>query len=541
LLLAAAFEVIIVARSPAVNNDGITFSKIAQKMAHSPVEAIIMPDQHPGYPAMILASRPLADVFGMRSEPERWLLAARIAAGLCGVLSVAALWLLARSVFDARIAGVCAVIFAGMPVLRQNAADAMSDAPHLLFYILAAWALVEGVKGAKSEWFIVAGIASGAAYWIRPEGLGVAVAGGAFLMLCCLWGRPLKRRQAFFAFCALAIAAGVVTWPYVELKDTITQKKDFLHLLSPQTWRSRAPGASDVAQETGAQATAAAGRASEGSGSGQVETSVGTGSLAPGPKESLLRAGDRLAGMSPLLSLVGRAVGRLIGEAVHTYYWFPVFPLLLGLFATGRQRPYGPAARFLFLLAAMNVCVLIGLYMLSGYISGRHVMPMVVVSMPWVASGVIVAAGWLTRLAARKRSPAPGTESCIAVWLLAALMVLPLLPRTLRPLHENKMILVAAARWIRENSQPGDRMLSNTPYVPWYADRPSHLVPGDAPHLRLKDATGALLHRFVVLDLDSFDLPATWREQLESDYVVRTPNLGVAGDREFLLMEAKAP
>ncbi len=92
------------------------------------------------------------------------------------------MWLFARDLFDETMASIAAIVFAVLPVPRADAVDAQSDTPHALFYLLAAWMAATGITSGSCRRLAAAGLACGVAFWIRPEGLEVALIAVPFLV-----------------------------------------------------------------------------------------------------------------------------------------------------------------------------------------------------------------------------------------------------------------------------------------------------------------------------------------------------------------------
>jgi hypothetical protein len=124
--VAAALQFSVIARSPSVTADGIIFVSVAKDLSRAPIDAFRNRDQHPAYPAMLLASTRLVQAAGYRAEPGSWMLGGQIVAFICGLLSVWVVWLFARDLFDARVANLAAFGFAILPQPRHSASDAMS-------------------------------------------------------------------------------------------------------------------------------------------------------------------------------------------------------------------------------------------------------------------------------------------------------------------------------------------------------------------------------------------------------------------------------
>jgi hypothetical protein len=585
LLLAFALQVVIVARSPAIENDGIVFIDIAKGLLRDPLTTIRGRNQHPGYPAMILASRWLVCGRAWSDQVASWTLPARLAAGLCGLLSVAAVWMFTRHFFDGRIAAVAAILFAATPAFRQNAADAMSDSPHLLFFLLAAWMAAVGFERWRPGWFLGAGLASGTAYWIRPEGLLVAAVSGAVLA-CCFFSRR-RPNLRMLALCLLALAASSVTVaaPYVIVKGRLTSKKDLLQLFRGRSWQVRqrhsgervVPPASKPAesaarepaepdprvggapQSSQAQPRTRAGQPAARKARGyRVEASspavakADVTALAP-PSVQPLRAeatpaepskaappaaeptqveraarqrrptrgrppGAKLQARASPWSVLVAAVEELASEIMQGLYTGLLVPLAVGLIASWRSRPMRTSSVLVVLICAADAALLLMLYVIVRYISHRHTMPMIALAMPWVGYGTACVAAGIQAATAKLTRRAARISAGPFLHILVVVMAVALGWRAARPLHRLRIPLVEAATWAGRQAAPGDWILSNSEYVPFYANMQGTVMRRSE---RIPDATRPVdggQYRFVILDAESETFDPDWLAALEHAY-----------------------
>lgn len=480
LLLAAAVQAVVLVRSPAINKDGIGFIRFAQALRVAPVEAIRRMDQHPGYPALITLAEPLAGALVSDRAVQGWLLAARATAMLSGLLLIALVWLLARRVFDGRTAGLAALLFAALPLFRRNAADALSDSPHLVLYCLAVWAAVEGFQGRQWAWFLLAGTASGAAYAVRPEGLTVALVAAGLLGWMAMRERP--RFHLACLVCVLA-SAGAVAAPYAVLKGKLTAKKDLTTYLH---YRASAPADGPV-QLCAAAVTAVPSKAAGG----------------------------------VVLEMAWRTAWRF----THILRYILVAPLVIAFLPGARRRAQADARRFVGAIVLFHLALLLILYATSGYLDDRHLMPLAILAMPWAAAGALEI---LDRLAARA-SQCRGAMECLGPeWSAGAvgvLVVLALAPRSLAPIHAERRPLIEAACRIRACAAPGDAVLSNSPYLSFYANLPGHCVRPRQPLPPLRTPEGRPAFRFVVLSQDPYEFDEEWLDALAPSYR-RLPPVG---------------
>lgn len=512
LALTALIQIGLALSSSAVADDGLTFIKCSRAFARAPTATMREKDQHPGYPVMILAGRWIAARFVGEEGVWSWLYGARLVSGICGLLSVPVLWLLARRVFDARVAGVAAVIFAGLPLFRQNAADALSDTPHLLFYLLGAWMAAEGLVRRRFWWFPAAGLASGLAYWIRPEGFSVALVAAAVLVLWAVTHRTMSRRRALACLVGLLLSAAIVATPYIYVKGAFTTKKKITAVF----WREP-----------------------------RVQVPVTPPATAQEPPGAEPAVGKPSApGFRGHAFLEGCVV--LVAEFLHRLRYVLALGLVFGLLAPRRLRAQAAPGFLLGSLAAFHVMLLLWLYSTREYISYRHTMPLAALAMPWIASGTIYLGGAAATVLATarplfwSRSPSPRLRRCV-LGLMVGLLVLAMLPRSLRPLRRQRLPLLRAGSWVGERTVAGDRVLSNSSHVLFYADTPGRLIgPGDAiPEVQVFDDGPP--YRFVVLDVRSGGSRKDWLAQLARRYAQETVPGVFAGESGILLFRARSP
>lgn len=592
LLLAFVLQVSVVARSPAIENDGIVFIGIAKELLQDPLAAVRGHNQHPGYPAMILASRGLVLGPAWSDQVASWTLPAQLATGLCGLLSVAAVWMLARHFFNGRIAAVTAILFAAMPVFRQNAADAMSDSPHLLFFVLAAWTAAVGFERWRPGWFLGAGLASGVAYWIRPEGLLVAGASGA-LLACFFFSRRRPDRRVL-VLCLLALAASSVTVaaPYVIIKGRLTSKKDLLQLFRGRSWQVRqrnsgervappgpkladpsppgdaAPRSSHTRPKTrtgqpaagkaggyhveasspattkaNVSATASPSATPQRAQAAQVESPKAPAPLAdPGRAKPAAKqrppAREQPSRASPGSVLIA-AVEELADEILESLRTWLLVPLLVGLVASWRRRPLRAGSVLVVLLCTAHAALLLMLYVIVRYISHRHTMPMLALAMPWLGYGTACVAERVQAVTSKAAGRAAQRGKGLFLCVLVVVMVAVLVPRAARPLHRLRIPLVEAATWAGTQAEPGDWILANSEYVPFYANMQGTVIrrPGTRLDAALPADGGA--YRFVVLDAESETFNPEWPATLEQAYESLDLPFTRNARREILVFERR--
>ncbi len=484
MALALVIQCSVAARSPVIAKDGTLYIRMARQL-HRPWTTFRGQSQHPGYPAMILAAHAVTRPLGPEDQRQGWIAAARLASGICGLLCVAAVWLLTHRVYDLRAANVAAIIFAALPVVRQNAADTLSDAPHLLFYTLATWMSCEGLVRRRTIWYFAAGAASGLAYWIRPEGWSVVIVVGGMLLYWAIRDERTARREQLMGLAAFVLAAILVSAPYVAVSGTLSRKiadkfapkGDVVQAVVQK--QHHASGLKKIAPPTtaGLKASTTTKPRPPGRGYGRIEKCA---------------------------AAFFQAWGALITEYVRRLHIL-ILPLGLALFLRGPCVPERRSVAVIIALGLFQAMLLILLYIFGGYIDRRHIIPLAAVAMPLIAAGII-------DLADRIRIP--NSEFRIPVAALVTLLVLGMLPWSLRPLHREHFAQLEAAAWIRDRLRPGDQLVSNSPIIQFYAGAEDKVLEqGCDVQTKLTVDPALSARKYIVLDVgESENFDPHWLE-----------------------------
>jgi hypothetical protein len=134
------------------------------------------------------------------------------------------------------------------------------------------------------------------------------------------------------------------------------------------------------------------------------------------------------------------------------FYWLPA---LLGLWWFRDRWRQAPIAWVMALLCLGLAVLLYRVAQLKGYLSDRHTLLILLCGSYYSAAGLARMAGCLAR------GPWSGT-------LLAASLLAPL-PRTLEPLHADRVVFRTAGRWLADHTLPGDEVLDPYRWAYYYA------------------------------------------------------------------------
>jgi hypothetical protein len=491
LLVAAALQAVLLARLPTISADGIIFIGIARDLADAPLETFRRQDQHPGYPAMLLACTRALQAFGYHGEPQSWMAGGVLVSFVCGLLSVAVVWFLARDLFDEKVATVAALAFTVLPVPRANAVDAQSDTPHALAYLLAAWMATTGMTSGSLWRLAAAGLASGAAYWIRPEGLEVALVALPLLAwhaVAAHW--PWRKRV--LAVGTLASTALLVAAPYMLLSGKVTSKQ--------LQFAKTTPAPTYIEQLAASPAPSPAVNASP-----RATVVAGPAAAPPAPPEPRYSA-------ALVLSVVGAALAAFINSICQGFKFVFIPLYLVGLVGLTWRRPPAIQIAFLSLLGAAHIVILLAVYVFSGYIAHRHVIPLIGLAMPFAALGIFQSASWAARW-----FHAPRAYCAAALLAISCAIVLPY---TLRRLNREFLPVIEATRWVQSRAEGGSGVVCNSPYVGFYGRLPVTTLGPNAPTLdaALAQAPGGARCDYVVLHVGAHAYQPEWIDQLERSF-----------------------
>jgi len=433
-------------------NDGPAFLTLAQAVAAGDWTGVVSHPYHPLYPAVVAVVHFLV---------PSWEGAAAAVSIACGGVSVGLLWALLRRAFGRDAAWLGALFLAVQPRAIEQSSDVQSDGLYLALFLagaLALWLALERRRAALAAW---TGVLAGLAYLTRPEGIGIVLAGGLLLAL-----EAVRRRMPPGRAVALALVMGaallLVMAPYLVALRTVggswslTQKKSVGRLLLLEA----GPAPESLAAVEAARDAAGA---APGTAAARPRQPPPAGAAGPGPPGAEAPPAWALE-----LRRAGRAVSGLwdaIAKAAR-----PWFLVLLVAGAWLRRGWPGPGGRFVLAFLAVYLPVLLAQSFQYGYVSGRHVMPLLALCFGYLAPAVRTLAGLARRAAAR--AGRPGLSERAAVAGVLALVVAVALGQALKPERPRARAARAAADWLAAQPAAPGAVAAGKGRLAWYAGRP---------------------------------------------------------------------
>jgi 4-amino-4-deoxy-L-arabinose transferase-like glycosyltransferase len=482
--LAGAVRVICWLRTAAIFNDGPTYIELAQQLQAGLLAEVIAHPYHPLFPAAVAAAHFVAG---------DWEWAAVTVSIVSGCGSVVLLHRFVCDAFDRRTADIAALILAVHPWAVRHSSDVQSDGLYLVAFLAAVAVLWRAWREQRAALAFAAGALSGLAYWVRPEGIGVALIGIALALACCcrrswsvapsaLWSSALAS-GALLVVAPLVVAVGIQTGHWV-----LTQKKPtqvFLGL------RDRAAIERAVSPSVDPPSP-----------NRQTETRIELPPRSGSPRRPIATPG------SPPTSGHRAAILALLDRIFTTYRLDLLIFLGFGLAAL-RGRP-GPRAWFVLAFVVSYGIVFETLHRNAGYLSRRHVLPPLTLTIGYAASGVIPAARWIITTARRMRgwrTPPPRRAQFWAACVGLGIVLLCALPMDFARRRDNRVAVRSAAGWLKEQTHSVGPIGARRLRVAYYAGAPFVPLPERASEPLVAYLRERGVHYLVIDDEHASEYP----------------------------------
>ena len=164
-----------------------------------------------------------------------------------------------------------------------------------------------------------------------------------------------------------------------------------------------------------------------------------------------------------VLRLLSRAGVAFCNSIVQGFKWVFIPLYLLGQVVMLRSASIPASTLLIAVLATTHICILFGVFILSGYIANRHVLPLVALAMPATALGLAACA-----VSSRRLHVSPQRATLTGLAIAATVVV----PYTVHPPGREFLPVLAATRWVQSHAEPGAGVVCNSPYVGFYSKLP---------------------------------------------------------------------
>jgi hypothetical protein len=213
-----------------------------------------------------------------------------------------------------------------------------------------------------------------------------------------------------------------------------------------------------------------------------------------------------------IAKLLAKGISAFINSICQGFKFVFIPFYFIGQIECARRRPQWLQIGMLWMLGATHFCVLLAVFVLSGYIAHRHVLPMVALAMPLAGLGILYVGD---RAAARLRlSPERVSMAVLAICCVA------ILPYTVRAVNQEFAPVMVATAWVDQHTETGTGVVCNSPYVGFYGHRAVAYLSHEAPSLAkaLAKADASTRYEYVVLHVNAHEFQPEWIEQIEERY-----------------------
>jgi hypothetical protein len=148
----------------------------------------------------------------------------------------------------------------------------------------------------------------------------------------------------------------------------------------------------------------------------------------------------------------GWALKALLQGLAKCFFYALWAPGLLALFWFRDRFRAVPGAWAALLVAVVLSALLYRVAQSMGYLGARHLALVVLVGTPWVVAGLGLIGQWLSSALPRRR------PELVSLALLLLAVAAPL-PRTLAPLHPDRVAFRKAGAWLAQHAGPDDEVV----------------------------------------------------------------------------------
>ncbi len=235
---------------------------------------------------------------------------------------------------------------------------------------------------------------------------------------------------------------------------------------------------------------------------------------APSPAEGPAGEPARRYSIALVARLAGGGVAALVECFCHAFRFVFIPFYLIGQWEMIRRETPKRLIAFLWILASLHMVILLWVYFVSGYISSRHVLPLLGLAMPFTALGILY-------VEEKLMVPWPVKAPRIA-FATVALCSLVVLPYAVRSYNREFVPVIEATRWIERQAPAGAGVVCNSPYVGYYGALPTTVLGPKAVSLdaALRQGDPHAHFDYVVLHVNAHGYRPEWLAQIEQRYRV---------------------
>jgi hypothetical protein len=357
-------------------------------------------------------------------------IAGKLVSTLFGVLAIFPVYFLGKRIFDQKIAFLSTFAFVIHPYIRRFSGDVLKESTYLFLLATAIWFTWETLEREKIVPTLLIPFFSALAYLVRPDGIEVLLVAFFYILFIRKFHSPEKK----WAIILLLVSSSFILFlPYL------------LHLKGV----------------TGAWALSKA-------------KSIG----------GLLGMG--IGGMNLEVSLIHKILFSLKVlnlEILAIFHPLYIFLLIIGVFRKGSSL-FKSGEGFLLSFFILHYILLFLLILnftdwsvgeadRTFFFSGRHVLPLFLISIYWMGEGLLTVHDWVFKKVESRRlffRWGSKRKSATVFVTLSVMVLVIVLPKTLKPQRYQRLTEKRAGIWIKNQSGKGTMISTTIPRVAFYAD-----------------------------------------------------------------------
>lgn len=420
LLLSFLLSIYLFIRTYVISLDGaFQYIPIAKDFVSGSFGRAVGHNQQPLYPLIV--------AFVSRWVPD-FEFAGKLVSSFFGILIIFPVYFLGKRIFDEKIAFFSSIFLVIHPYIRRFSADVLKESTFLFFFGAAIWFAWRTIQNEKKYHFLIISILSVLAYLVRPDGIEVLLVVFFYVLFFKKFSIPGRKKTVIFL---LTLSSCLLLLPYLFYIRELRGEWTF-------------------------------GKAKS------VVEMLGVGALRDGV---------------PLFHKVLFSLKKLNLEILAIFHPLYIFLLIAGLFKRFFFR-LKPGEGFLLSFCCLHYALLFlmvlnttewdrGETIKAVYLSGRHVVPLLLVCTYWVGEGFLTICHWVLKWLESRSLFLPlnsKDKSLLVLGVFLAVTLAVVLPKTLKPQRYERLSEKWAGGWIKNQSGNGTIIFTSMPRTAFYAD-----------------------------------------------------------------------
>jgi len=420
LLVAILLSIYLFFRTYVISWDGaFQYIPIAKDFASGLYEKALSQGQQPLYSFFVaLLSQSLSD----------YEMAGKLVSSFFGILMIFPVYLLGKQIFDKKVAFFSALLLAIHPYIRRFSGDVLKESTYLFFLAIAILFAWWTIQRSRTFPYLFIPLFSAIAYLVRPDGVEVLLAVFIYILFIKKFNAPGEK---WVVVSLLVLSSAILFLPYL------------LH----------------------------------------VKEITGMWTLSKAKSVQGLLGWGGMGGEGSFIRKILMSLKTLNVEILRLYHPLYIFLLIVGLWkkmsshlkvGEGFLVPLFVLHYAVLFLLVLNLSDRSGDGTLESLFSGRHVLPLLLVSMFWVGEGFLAIHHWVYKkfesFGLFHRRPLNKRPSLVLVALIILVSAI-VLPKTLKPQRYERLTEKWAGMWIKNQSREGTTIFATVPRVAYYADR----------------------------------------------------------------------